>query len=174
MKGRQRHGFTLVELLIVIVIIAILATIGIVTYGNISRRAYESRASSELSAIARAVALYKSDKDTYPADVSRNIPVSIFDYSGGQVNANWPNGPWPGSTYDYDYFLDSGGKEVVQISIRFCPLGGQLSDCRFPNEPWTAGFGIDSSAYWCITGACRSHPNQPDDYPGYCLNCPKP
>lgn len=170
--GGQKAGFTIVELLIVVVVIAVLATLTIVAYTNFSRRAIKNRATLEISSIARAVSLYHADKGSYPADVQRNIPVGIFDYSGNEATpSQWPLAPWPGSVYDYDYFIGSDGKEVAQISIRFCPISGPLSACQFPNEPWAANFDLQSSAYWCITGICRAHPDSTDDHPAYCINC---
>lgn len=168
--GGPRHGFTLVELLIVIVVIAILAAISIVAYNGITQRAYHNRATSELSSIAKAVALYRADKGEYPADVSRNIPVGIFDYSG-DVSDKWPTAPWSGSVYDYDHFVGSDGEPVVQISIRFCPLDQPVSACQFPSDSWADDFDQNSSAYWCITGICRAHKDQPDDHPAHCMNC---
>lgn len=170
LHGGTRRGFTLVELLIVIVVIAILATIALVAYNGISNRAYSNRSTSELSSLARAVKLYKADHGEYPADVDRNIPVAIFDYSG-DVSDRWPTAPWPGSVYDYDYFIGSDGNEVAQISIRFCPLNEPIGSCQFPNENWADGFDQNSSAYWCITGVCRAHKDQPDDHPAHCMNC---
>lgn len=173
MRGGQKDGFTIVELLIVIVVIAILAAVAIVAYNGISKRAYENRAYSELSTIARAVKLYKADKGQYPADVDRNVPVGIFDYSGSAATpSQWPKAPWPDSVYDYDYFTGSDGNEVAQVSIRFCPISGPLSACRFPNEPWATNFDLQSSVYWCITGTCKAHPDAPDTHPGHCINCP--
>lgn len=173
MKPRhQISGFTIVELLIVIVVIAVLASIAIVAYTGVQRRAYFNRALSETNAVARAVKLYYADKGTYPADVERNIPVAIFDYTGNEdAPAHWPQAPWPGSVYDYDYFIGSDSLPVVQVSIRFCPIGGPLNACNFPDEPWVADFDTQSSAYWCISGKCRAHPEQPDNHPGYCMNC---
>lgn len=170
--GGQRQGFTIVELLIVVVVIAILAVITMVTYVNFQKRAVKNRAISEVSAIARAVNLYHADKGAYPDDVERNIPVGIFDYTGNEnAPSQWPLAPWPGSVYDYDYFTGTDDEDVVQVSIRFCPIGGPLSACNFPQEPWAADFDLQSSAYWCITGMCRAHPNSADTHPAYCINC---
>lgn len=169
--GNKRSGFTIIELLLVIVVIAILAVLAVTSYRNLAARAYKNRATSEISSIARAVLLYQADRGSYPPDVERNIPVAIFDYTGNEAASQWPKAPWPGSVYDYDYFTGSDGQDVVQISIRFCPIGGPLSACRFPNEPWAAGFDLLSSAYWCIKGRCRAHPDAIDNYPAYCMNC---
>ncbi len=173
-RGGRQYGFTLIELLIVILVIAILATISIVAYNNAAKRSYVARASSELSVIGRGVQLYKLYNKQYPADVERNIPVAIFEFTDSPAATYWPTGPWPGSVYDYDRFIGSDGNETVQVSIRFCPISGPLSACKFPNEPWAAGFDLQSSAYWCIKGICKAHPDRPDNHPGYCLNCKNP
>ncbi len=59
-------GFTIVELLIVIVVIAILATISIVTYSGIQTRAENTKTIQSVSAYAKAIALYAADKGAYP------------------------------------------------------------------------------------------------------------
>ena len=169
---RNKSGFTIVELLIVIVVIAVLASISIVAYNGIVSRAYGNRAQSEMSGISRAVAAFEVLNERYPADVNRGIPPEVTELMNGSTD-NWPNAPWPGSVYDYDYWVDGAtGEGVVQISIRFCPIGGTgLADCSFPNESWAEGFGRDSSYYWCISGACRAHSSQPTNYPAECANC---
>ncbi|MDB5176502.1 MAG: ral secretion pathway protein [Candidatus Saccharibacteria bacterium] len=170
MNKQGGRGFTIVELLIVIVVISILAVIVIVAYNGVVNKAYMSRSQSELASIGKAIQTFNVINSRYPADVSRGIPSEVSQYINGASNS-WPTAPWPNSEYDYDYFIGSDGNEVSQISIRFCPAGGPLSACKFPNEPWAANFGIDSSVYWCVTGKCRAHPNQVDSYPGRCLNC---
>lgn len=65
---KTKSGFTIVELLIVIVIIGILAAITIVAYNGIQDRARISSVSSGLSQSAKKLKLYQVDNpDTYPA-----------------------------------------------------------------------------------------------------------
>jgi prepilin-type N-terminal cleavage/methylation domain-containing protein len=63
----KRNGFTLVELLIVIIILSILASISVPIYFRIQNRAKESATKAEMSSIAIALELYGSDNLTYPA-----------------------------------------------------------------------------------------------------------
>jgi len=54
-----RRGFTIVELLIVIVVIAILAAITIVSYNGITARSQAAAVASDLKATVKAMMLYK-------------------------------------------------------------------------------------------------------------------
>lgn len=65
-KSSRPSGFTIVELLIVIVVIAILAAISIVAYTGIQNRARASEVSSALSQAKKKLELYKVDNSTYP------------------------------------------------------------------------------------------------------------
>ena len=56
-------GFTIVELLIVIVVVAILAAISIVAYNGIQTRARDSMRQQDLAALSKALKLYRVDND---------------------------------------------------------------------------------------------------------------
>jgi prepilin-type N-terminal cleavage/methylation domain-containing protein len=70
---KKQNGFTIVELLIVIVIIGILAAITIVAYNGIQDRARVSSVNSALSQSAKKLKLFQVDNpDTYPAAAGTN------------------------------------------------------------------------------------------------------
>jgi prepilin-type N-terminal cleavage/methylation domain-containing protein len=167
LRTKLEQGFTIVELLVVILVIGAIASYVVFILPGSRDRANYSRAESELRSMGNAVKFYVDKYDEYPADVSRDLPAGIEEFV--QAEEGWPDAPWPNSVYDYDYFDNNG--ETVQISIRFCPIGGPLSACKFPREPWAEGFQVNSSVYYCIKGQCRAHPSEADDYPGYCINC---
>lgn len=65
-KFKQR-GFTIVELLIVIVVIGILAAITVVAYNGIQGRAKDSKRQADISSLQKALEVYHSVNGGYPA-----------------------------------------------------------------------------------------------------------
>lgn len=74
---KTRSGFTIVELLIVIVVIAILAAITIVAYNGIQERSRMSRRASDVAAIRKALELYKADKGVYPPTLADSTGANL-------------------------------------------------------------------------------------------------
>lgn len=64
----RKTGFTIVELLIVIVVITILAAITIVTYKGVQNRVNDTMVQNDLNNFAKKMELYKADNGTYPHD----------------------------------------------------------------------------------------------------------
>ena len=88
MKRAGKKGFTVVELLIVIVVIAILATIVMVAYGNVQRDARNATRMTELRSWVDLFEIYKARKGAYPrkdlttesnACLGTGFPVSSVD-----------------------------------------------------------------------------------------------
>ncbi len=65
-SSNKQTGFTIVELLIVIVVIGILAAITIVAYNGIQGRSKDAKRQSDLSAIQKGLELYYVDNGGYP------------------------------------------------------------------------------------------------------------
>lgn len=85
-KQKNTSGFTIVELLIVVVVIAILAAITIVAYNGIQNRAKTSAAQSAVSQAVKKINLYAVDNgDQYPTSLAA-AGISNTDnlqYTGG-------------------------------------------------------------------------------------------
>jgi prepilin-type N-terminal cleavage/methylation domain-containing protein len=65
-KLRQERGFTIVELLIVIVVIGILAAITIVSFNGVTARANTANASSAAEAAIKKAEAYNAETGAYP------------------------------------------------------------------------------------------------------------
>lgn len=93
-KGRNRKGFTLIELMIVIAIIIILAAIAIPNYLKMTERAKKSRVASDFETLATALEAYRTDWGTYPvqatlADIDSNSTVyKELTGDGATTNVN--------------------------------------------------------------------------------------
>ncbi len=91
----KSRGFTIVELLIVIVVIAILAAITIVAYNGITRNANASSAKSNADALRSFVSAYQSDDaldGTYPATPTSASTQYAKLPAGLTVGATLPDG----------------------------------------------------------------------------------
>lgn len=67
---RSRSGFTIVELLIVIVVIGVLAAITIVAYNGITNRAKTSAAASAAAGASKKAETYNAETGGYPSQAS--------------------------------------------------------------------------------------------------------
>ena len=72
-KQRIQEGFTLVEILIVVVIIGILATVAIPTYFSYVEKAYASDAKTQLKNILMNAKLYAQQTGDFPDEVDQMI-----------------------------------------------------------------------------------------------------
>ena len=70
-KNIKNQGFTLVELLIVIVIIAILTVVSLVAYNGLQNQAKTSAAKSTVDSVAKKAELYNTEEGKYPEDIAK-------------------------------------------------------------------------------------------------------
>ena len=66
-RARRCDAFTLIELMIVMIIIVLLASIGLAIYGNSVRNARDTVLKSDLVEMRKAIDAYYADKQKYPA-----------------------------------------------------------------------------------------------------------
>jgi prepilin-type N-terminal cleavage/methylation domain-containing protein len=90
-KLENERGFTLIELMIVVSIIAILAGILIPNFVNARAHAMTAACESNLRSIATAAELYYADQQVYPS--SGNVSAALFTVNGTSYLNNVPSDP---------------------------------------------------------------------------------
>lgn len=94
----KSQGFTIVELLIVVVVIAILAAITIVSYNGITNRANASAAKATASTFQKKAELYQSETGRYPismtelSDTTKSYSLTGTGFAYGIVAPTKDNG----------------------------------------------------------------------------------
>lgn len=74
----MRHrGFTIVELLIVIVVIAILAAITVVAFNGVQNRGIDASVQSDIKNLATKIKLFYADNAVYPIGLADFNPLGI-------------------------------------------------------------------------------------------------
>jgi prepilin-type N-terminal cleavage/methylation domain-containing protein len=117
---QKQSGFTIVELLIVIVVIAILAAITIVAYNGIQNRAKASAAQAAVSQAAKKIALYAAEhNDQYPTQAEL-IDAGITDLSGLQYSGGGATFCITATSQNISYFQ----RNSTQPAAGACPGHG--------------------------------------------------
>jgi type II secretion system protein G len=88
-----QRGFTLIELMIVVAIIAILAGILIPNFVNARSQAQTAACESNLRAIATALELYYADNQVYPTAGGAAVQPSLLTANGVAYLNNTPKDP---------------------------------------------------------------------------------
>lgn len=91
----EKYGFTIVELLIVIIVVAILATISILAYNGIATKAQVSSIELGAEAYYKAIRLYKAEYESFPLENDRDVYVyggqyRVYGYCLGDKQS-YPN-----------------------------------------------------------------------------------
>jgi prepilin-type N-terminal cleavage/methylation domain-containing protein len=109
----KRKGFTLLELLIVIIIIGLLAAVGMVQYGRAVANAKNAEAKTTLAELRRAAMAYYSVNAAYPTV----IPITVDLDSDGTNDITF-NAPTGGSfTYTSTLTYGQAARTVVQGGV---------------------------------------------------------
>ena len=150
----SNRGFTIIELLIVIVIIGILVAITAVSYNSLTKNTKEATLQSDLKQAKTSLGLNKAKTGTYPPNLESNIPP-----------INQPNN----STFTYtqldggnSYSLVATNNTNSDIAFKTTPstgitaivpfvAGGHIQTATKDNCPSTRSLAVDARdnrTYW--------------------------
>lgn len=141
-------GFTIVELLIVIVVIGILAAIVIVAYSGIQNRAYDTAVQSDLASMVKKIELEAVGSGSYqPASATTGIRVTKTAYDTAENNLYYCRNT---TTNQYAIAARSKTKKdykVVNGTISGHPTKLYGADtCTLVGAPSSAQLGWDANA----------------------------
>ena len=129
-RARDPRGFTLVELLIVVVILGILAAIVIPQFASSTQDARVAALDTSLSNVRAVVDLYFQQHDEYP---SRNI-----DGAGGAANSA------AAFLSQLSQYTDVNGDVALSVDVTHT-LGPYFKKAEIPTEPMTASSALEIS-----------------------------
>lgn len=112
------RGFTIVELLVVLVIIAILATITFVSYTGIIQKAAAATLQSDLKNASTELALYNATNSSYPADVTAAQAANVLPSSN--------NTTYQYTLTDGNYCLSATSTKAGSYAYHFSSLVGTI------------------------------------------------
>ena len=133
MVNRKSKGFTLIEMLIVIVVIAILALIVIPRLLGAGRKAKEATLRGDVHQLRNSIQQFEADCGDYPAALSSLMTVPAAGSTGGggiMLDVNGWQGPYlrtPDNNLPKDPFTESGTTWSYTASTGHVASGSTLT-----------------------------------------------
>ena len=135
---KDGYGFTIVELLIVIVVVAILATISMVAYTNISNRAHDSTVQSDLRNFSQKLDVYRAEYGKYSANLTQ-LRIAMDGFSVTQDS-------YDTAYYNFSYVIATDRDE-------YAVAAKSRSQKIWYRSSYGSGESSMSSVYWGHVGA---------------------
>jgi general secretion pathway protein G len=130
-QPRATRGFTLVELLLVLVILGTLAAVVLPKFSGTTERARQTQAQTQISTFGTALDAYEVDAGRYPSGANGLLdliqrPGDVVDWRGPYLKneSEIPNDPW-------------GNPYIYECPGKFNPNGYDLSSPGPDGQPGT-------------------------------------
>ncbi len=139
MKGQK--GFTLIELMVVVVIIGILAAIAIPNFISMEKKAKEASVKENMHTLDLAL-------ENYAVNSGGIYPTGLADanFTGGLPNSALPNNPYTNSATASTPAADANPIAFATTSSSACSSGANAGDVGYYYSPST------SPTSWAMNG----------------------
>ena len=146
-QNTSDHGFSLIELLIVVAVILVIAAIAIPNFIQSKMRANESAAGQSLRAITTAEVLYSSN---FSIGFSADLPSLGGSGAVSQTNAQLidqvlSSGTKSGYTFSYAVLASDALGNVVSYSVNANPVAPGYTGMRYFYADQTAVIRVNAS-----------------------------
>lgn len=99
---KSNRGFTIIELLVAATVIAVLITIGMVSYAPVNKRSRDTKRKSDVEQLRSALEMYRADNGYYP-NTGGGSWTNASGLSGVLVASYMPVIPTDPKAYPYEY-----------------------------------------------------------------------
>jgi prepilin-type N-terminal cleavage/methylation domain-containing protein len=112
---KRARGFTLMELLVVIVLVGVLASLAVARYLNLRDKSMVAAATFDLDLARKMLAYYATDYSRYPTDVAdwddfQNQLVDPYGHSYGEL-------PYSYTFSMLSYNLDANNDYIIRVQV---------------------------------------------------------
>jgi prepilin-type N-terminal cleavage/methylation domain-containing protein len=139
---KNQIGFTLMEIMVAIVIIAILSTVGLVTYSSIQKNARISKRIQDLGAMKTALETYKAATGSYPNFIYTTAPTCA---NGGNASTalavlvptympSIPTDPLGGTANCYLYSSNAASASN-EYKLRTNVVASEMDNAAYRTQP---------------------------------------
>jgi len=111
--GKDQRGFTIIELLVVVAVIAVLSLISFTVYSNVQSRSRLAKAQADTRILASAVGAFQAHMGQMPA-VLGDLTVSQINVTGQIGGPFMASDPVPPAGWTYSY--STGGTNGYSIT----------------------------------------------------------
>ncbi len=137
MLRKMWKGFTLVELIVVVIVIGILATIAVPAYLKVTERAKGAKAKSAMALIAQGEKLYRATNDTYINAVADGADAILGSYVELKAVDNFT---------DWQFAVSGASTSVFLLTAT--RVGGATGTLTLDQDGTWGGSGVGTGGNW--------------------------
>lgn len=143
---KKSSGFTLIELMVVVAIISILASVGIAVYSGAQKKARDSKRQQEIIEIQKAIEQYYAIKSIYPDNIYDAAQINNAEYF---AKGTTPVDPKSSSNYDFAKCPPPANKYKLCAKLEILDSG--TSDA-IPSDGCESAYSTTggSKDYFCV------------------------